>query len=246
MIQKVKGIVLHHIKYKESSAILYIYTDQFGRQAYLVNSIRGKKTKFSSNLLQPLTLLEIEAYYKEGKDLQRLKEMRNYIPYRTIPIDHIKSSQVLFLAEVLYKVLREEEPNKELFEFLEHSLQLLDVSDDGMVNFHLIFLVQLTKFLGFYPENNFGGKNTGFDMRNGQFSDGTGIHPDYFDKSSSVLLNKLLETGFGKIMQISVNQDIRVKFLENMMDYYNLHIQGFGTLKSLSVLNEIYKEENDN
>ncbi len=246
MIQKVKGIVLHHIKYKESSAIVSIYTDLFGRQAYLVNSIRGKKTKFSVNLLQPLTLLNIEAYHKEGKDLQRLKEMQNYIPYRTLAFDHLKSSQVLFLAELLYKVLREEEPNQKLFDFLEHSLQLLDISEEGIVNFHLIFLVQLTKFLGFYPINNYGGENTGFDMRNGQFSDASSIHPDYFDQSTSKLLSKLLGTGFKEIAQISVNQNTRVKFLENMMDYYSIHMHGFGTMKSLSVLNEIYRENNEN
>ena len=244
MIQKVKGVVLHHIKYKESSAIVYVYTDLFGRQAYLVNSIRGKKSKFSSNFLQPLTLLEIEAYYKEGKDLQRLKEMRNYIPFRSISFDHHKSSQALFLSEVLYKVLKEEDSNPELFNFLEHSLQLLDISDGGTVNFHLIFLVQLTKYMGFIPENNFGGEKTGFDMRNGQFSNGTGLHPDYFDKNSSALLHELLETGFGGITQISVNQNVRVKFLEDMMDYYRLHLHGFGKVNSLSVLNEIYSEEN--
>ncbi|HEC41902.1 MAG TPA: DNA repair protein RecO [Bacteroides sp.] len=245
MIQKVKGVVLHHIKYKESSAIVYVYTDLFGRQSYLVNSIRGKKTKFSSSFLQPFTLLEIEAYHKEGKDLQRLIEMRNYIPFRSIPFDHHKSSQALFLSEVLYKVLREEDPNPELFKFLEHSLQLLDISDEGTVNFHLIFLVQLTKFMGFIPENNFGGEKTGFDMRNGQFSNGTGLHPDYFDKHSSALLHELLETGFGGMTEISVNQNVRVKFLEDMMDYYRLHLHGFGKVNSLSVLSEIYSDENE-
>ena len=242
MIHKVKGIVLHHVKYKESSAIVYVYTDQFGRQAYLVNSIRGKKSRYSGNLLQSLTFLELEAYHKEGKELQRLKELRNYIPYRDIPRDPHKSSQALFLAEVLYKALREEDPNWELFEFLEHSLQLLDVSEEDMTNFHLIFLVQLTRFLGFYPENNYGDERTGFDMRNGQFSDGTGIHPDYFDRKSSELLHRLLAAGFKDVSQLSVNQATRKQFLEDIMNYYRHHVHGFGTVKSLQVLHEIYRE----
>jgi len=243
MIHKVKGVVLHHIKYKESSAIVHVYTDLFGRQAYLVNSIRRKKSKFSGNLLQPLTLLEIEAYHKEGRDLQRLKEMQNYQPYRTIPFDVYKSSQALFLAEVLYKTLREEDPNRDLFGFLEHSLQLLDISDESFVNFHLLFLVQLTKFLGFYPENNYNRNLLAFDMRNGQFSNGSGIHPDYFDRESSKLMNLLMGLSFSDLGQDSVNQDIRAKFLEDIVDYYRLHIHGFGTLKSLAVLQEIYRED---
>ncbi len=243
MIQKVKGIVLHHVKYKESSAIIYIYTDLFGRQSYLVNNIRGKKSRFSGNLLQPLTLLELEAYHKESRELQRIREMRNHIPYRSIPFDHLKSSQALFLSEVLYKVLREEDPDPDLFGFLENSLQLLDVSDEGMVNFHLLFLVQLTKFLGFYPEDNYGEGRTGFDMRNGHFGNGTEIHPDYFDKRSSELLKQLLDCSFSELPQIIVNQDLRIKFLDNTMNYYRLHIHGFGPIKSLPVLHEIYREE---
>ena len=245
MIYKVKGVVLHHVKYKESSAIVYIYTDQYGRQAYLVNSIRGKKSKYPGNLLQPLTLLEIEAYHKEGKDLQRLKELHIYIPYRTIPFDMHKNSQALFLAEVLYKVLREEDPNPGLYEFLEHSLQLLDVSEESLVNFHLLFLVQLTRYLGFYPENNYGDGRTGFDMRNGKFSHETGVHSDYFDKKSSELLKRLLASSFKEISQMFVDQDSRVKFLEDLMDYYKLHIHGFGTIKSLPVLHEIYRDEEE-
>ena len=245
MIQKVKGIVLHHIKYKETSAIVYMYTDKFGRLAYIVNNIRGRKSRFAGNLLQPLTLLEIEAYHKEKRDLQRLKEMHNHIPYRTIPFDHRKSSQALFIAEVLYKVLREEESNPDLYEYLENSLQLLDVSDKGMTNFHLLFLVQLTKYLGFFPENNYGPERTGFDMRNGKFSNGTGLHPDFFEKGSSELLNKLLGLSFGKLEQVQVNQEIRQRFLEDLMNYFRLHVQGFGTLKSLAVLHEIYSEEDE-
>ncbi len=245
MIQKVKGVVLHHVKYRESSAIVYLYTDLYGRQAFLVNSIRGKKSRYPSNLLQPLTLLELEAYHKQGREIQHVREIRNYMPYRSIPFDMQKSSQALFLSEVLYKVLREEDPNRDLFEFLENTLQLLDVSDEGTANFHLLFLVSLTRYLGFYPENNFGEDRTGFDMRNGQFSNGTGIHPDYFDQKSSLLLNRLLGCGFKDVAQISVNQDIRIQFLEDMTDYYRLHLHGFGSLKSLAVLHEIYREENE-
>ena len=243
MIHKIRGVVLHHIKYKESSAIVHLYTDLYGRQAYLVHSIRAKKSKYPHNLLQALTFLEIEAYHKEGRELQNLKEMRNYIPYRTIPFEMNKSSQAIFLAEVLYKVLREEEASPRLFEFLEQSLQLLDVSDEGMVNFHLMFLVQLMKYLGFYPENNFGDRLTGFDMRDGKFGDGTSIHPDYFDTHSSALLKRLLTGSFKDLAQMSVDQEIRVRFLSDLMDYYKLHIQGFGTVKSLPVLHEIYREE---
>ncbi len=242
MIHRVRGIVLHHVKYRESSAILYVYTDLFGRQAYLVNSIKGKNSRFRSNLLQPLTLLEMEVYHKEGRDLQRLKEIRNYIPYRRIPFDPYRGSQAMFLAEVLYRALREEDPARGLFDFLESSFQILDISGEDTRNFHLVFLVRLTKYLGFYPEDNFSKENNGFDMRNGQFTGSFNLHPDFFDTDNSFLLHRLLGATFNNISEISINQDIRMRFLEYMMDFYRLHLHGFGKIRSLTVLHEIFRE----
>jgi DNA repair protein RecO (recombination protein O) len=241
MLHTVRGIVLHHIRYRESSAIVYTYTDLFGRQSYLINNIKGKNARFRSNLLQPLSLLEIEAYHKESRELQRLKEVYSYIPYQSIPVDPYKSSQAMFLAEILYKVLREEEPNPDLFDFLEHSLQFLDVARKHTVNFHLLFLVQLTRHLGFYPGHD-EGENLGFfDMRNGHFKKAIGHHPDFFDKSSSAILNILLKTNFENLNGVNISHQERVKFLEYFLDFYRLHMSGFGKVKSLSVLNEIFR-----
>ena len=241
MLHTLRGVVLHHIRYKESSAIVYIYTDLFGRQAYLANSTRGKKAKFRSNLLQPLSMLEMEAYHKESRDLQRLKEIRNYIPYQSIPVDPYKSGQAMFLAEILYKVLREEDPNPDLFDFLENSLQFLDVAEEHTVNFHLLFLVQLTRYLGFYPDR--GGGNSGrlFDMRGGQYREGIGQHPDFFDESSSTVLNVLMDRSFESLKDMKISHEERTRFLDYLMDFYNLHISGFGKVRSLAILNEIFR-----
>lgn len=241
MLHTLRGVVLHHIRYKESSAIVYIYTDLFGRQAYLANSTRGKKAKFRSNLLQPLSMLEIIAYHKERSELQRLKEIRNSIPYQSIPVDPFKSGQAMFLAEILYKVLREEEPNPDLYDFLEHSLQFLDVAEQYTVNFHLLFLVQLTRYLGFYPDNQYGGSKNLFDMRNGQFKEAVSLHPDFFDESSSEVLSVLLDTNFESLKVVKINHAQRVRFLDSLMDFYSLHVAGFGKVRSLGVLNEIFR-----
>lgn len=241
MLHTAKGVVLHHVRYKENSAIVYIYTDIFGRQAYLANSIKGKKAQFRSNLLQPLSLLEIEAYHKEKRELQRLKEIRNYIPYQSITVDPYKRSQAMFLAEILYKVLREEDPNPDLFDFLEHSLQFLDLAEQYTVNFHLLFLVQLTRYLGFYPDKLYGKNQYLFDMRNGDFKEAIDLHPDFFDESSSAVLNALLNTNFESLRGLKINHEERIRFLEFLMDFYRLHVSGFGKVRSLAVLNEIFR-----
>src|SRR3990172_7140574 len=122
MIYKTRGIVLHHIKYSETSVIAKIYTELFGLQSYLINGVRSQKAKVKANLLQPLSLVDMIVYHKEKKGLQRIRDVSGNPPLSSIPYDFPKSSVALFIAEILYKSIREEEANTNMFEFIFHSI----------------------------------------------------------------------------------------------------------------------------
>jgi len=141
MIYKTRGIVLHHIKYAETSVIATIYTEQFGRQSYMINGVRGKKSRIKANVLQPLYLLNMEVYHKTTRDLQRVKELQHAYIFNSLPYDLKKSTLALFIAEILYQTLREQEPNPELFNYLYHSIQMLDIKNEGLTTFHIYFLL---------------------------------------------------------------------------------------------------------
>lgn len=240
MLIKVRGIVLHHIKYKENSAIVQMYTDLHGRQSYMINNIRGKKGQNRANLLQPLFFLEMEVYHKPYREMHRVKEFNQYITFRNLPYDLNKSTQAMFVAEVLSRSLKEEEPNPELFEFLLHSIQWLDTSEKSNNLFHLLFLVQLTKYLGFFPENNYSLQLGYFDLRNGQFTGNELMHPDIINKEISLYIHQLLKKSFSNIQTLKIEHAIRTHLTDSLLDYYKFHIQDFGKLKSLAVLKEIY------
>jgi DNA repair protein RecO (recombination protein O) len=144
MIVKTQGVVLHFIKYSESSVVATIYTKAFGRQSFLIKGLRGKKTINKANLLQPFFLVEMEVYYKENRELQKLGGLRNAWPFSSIPYDIRKSTQAIFLAEVLFRSIRECESNASLFDFLEQSIQMLDMLEDGVSDFYLNFLCHYT------------------------------------------------------------------------------------------------------
>src|SRR4051812_33656990 len=129
MLHKTRGIVFHVTPYAESSVVAKIYTEQLGLQSYLVNGVRSKKAKIKSGLLQPLSLLDMVVYHKDRGGLQRIKELRQATggQFSTIPFDVVKSSVVIFINEVLYKSVKEEEANPQLFDFIFHALQLLDI-----------------------------------------------------------------------------------------------------------------------
>lgn len=242
MLTKVKGVLLHHIKYGESSEIAYVYTNQYGRQSYLIRSIRGKRSKFSQNILQPLFLLEFEVYYKSSRELQTVKEIWNYIPFRSIPYDLHKGTQAMFLAEVLYKTLKEEVSNPQLFEFLENSIQLFDVFEEDYSNFHILFLIQLTRYLGFFPDRNYSKQRPYFDLRNGSFISTTTTGLDILGNKLSELFYNLIGTPFKELGNLKINHTQKVNLLDALLGYYQLHFHGFKKVKSLPVIKEVLKD----
>ena len=132
MLQKTRGIVLHSLKYGDSAIVTTIYTEAFGRISFILQGTHGRKSIIKSNLLKHLFLLEMEVDHKQGRELQRVKELKNISPYSSLPFVISKSTQAIFLAEILGKVLHEEESRPELFEFLFHSFQIFDLMEEGM------------------------------------------------------------------------------------------------------------------
>lgn len=239
MLFTTKGIVLHHFKYSEKSVIAKIYTEKFGLQSYILNGVRSAKSKNKAVYLQPLSLVEITANYKEKKGLQQVKNIQLSVPYNSIPFNIGKTSIAFFLAEILYKSIREEETNYTLFEFLFNALQVLDLKDNGYANFHLIFMAQLCHFLGIPPQNKkIVASNIYFDLQEGVFMSVKPPHQAFINSPNSNLLILVLNTELNN-NDLSLSYSDRKIVLTTLLDYYNLHLSNFDNLKSLAVLEEV-------
>ncbi len=188
--------------------------------------------------LQPLTILQLVVYNKEKNQLQNLKEIEGIIPFQHIPFDIRKSSVVMFLNEILYKSIREEEPNEGLYDFIEESLRLFDGENAGAENFHLWFCAGLTRFLGFFPMNNFSENNNCFDLQEGIFFHGPPMHQNQVDGGPGRMLSLLLSAAAPADVPLKKSSD-RNRLLEILMDYYRLHLPSFGEVKSHVVLRQI-------
>lgn len=241
MQNKTRGIVLHYLKYGESSMIVTLYTEKFGRMAFLMQGTRSKKTKAKANLFQPLFLLEMEVAHKPGRDLQRVRELRTAAPFTSIPYDVIKSTQVMFLSEVLNKVLREEESNPQLFDFLYHAILFLDLNEEGTANFHLVFLLQLARYLGFGLSPTTSEHASYFDLESGTFSPNQPEHPHFLNQTESGAFNQLINTGFNRLNTLHLNRLLRDKLLDALIAYYGLHLGGSLNIKSLAILQELFR-----
>src|SRR5258708_7426489 len=146
MLHKTRGIVFRFTKYGETSIIVTIFTELFGLQTYIVNGVRSKNPKGKIALYQPLTLLDLVVYYKENANILRIKEVRCTHQYVSISTDIRKSTQALFLSEMINKAVKEQSHAAEICSFLFDSFEVLDRLTGNFENFHLVFLIKLSRF----------------------------------------------------------------------------------------------------
>jgi len=240
MLHKTRGIVLHYIKYSETSVIVTVYTENFGRQSYIINGVRSKKAKIKANILQPLFLLDMEVYHKPKRDLQRVKEVQNAIVFSSLPYDIRKSTLAIFIAEIIYRAIQEQESNPGLFEYLYNSVQILDLKESGLSVFHIYFLIQLSKYLGFYPNNNYSEEKCYFDLKAGAFMQIKPFHTSFLDKEHSLIFSQLMSFSADQHESLKISYKERTELLEKIIEYYRLHNTGISEIKSMSVLKEVF------
>ena len=233
---KTKAIVISTLKFQDKSLIVKCFTLSDGLKSYIVrDAFSSKKSNHKVAYFQPLTILEIEAIHKNKGTLENFKEIKIASPFQTIHSNIFKSTIVMFLSEILHHSIHEEEKNENLFTYLETALFWLD-NHSEIANFHLILMLEITKYLGFYPDiSNLDQKH--FELNEGQFSP--------FQATSSLsehetsLFKKLIDLKFENDLKIFhvIERQILLKIL---IDYYSFHLDGFRKPKSLEVLKEVF------
>ncbi len=243
MTHKTRGIVLRTVKYGETSIIASIFTELFGIQSYIVNGVRitSKKGSGRANLFQPGALLELEAYHNDLKNLQRLKDYKWAFVYENIFFNVYRNAVALFMIELLQRSLKQPEPNAELFHFVEDAFIHLDKSGDTeAANFPLYFALHLSGFYGFRFADRFSEEARYLDLQEGVFVPERPLHSWYLDEQESSIVSHLLKVMQpSELSQLRLNQELRRKLLHAIETFYSLHIQDFGQMKTLPVLEAV-------
>ena len=240
MIEKFEGIVLRTLKYNDTLVIADIYTAQRGRMSFLVPVSHSKRSRVRSVLFQPLSMLSFTATVKTGRSLSRIGEVQPYSMYSSINNDVVKSSIALYLAELLTYALREDGSDDSLFTFLDRSFTLFDNLEHGYVDFHLVFMVQLLRFLGIYPNLENYAPGCYFDLAQGGTTREHPLHPHFLLPDDAVSFVNLLRTGYDSMHLLSLNRKLRGEYLATLSVYYQLHVPEFPELKSAAVLRELF------
>jgi DNA repair protein RecO (recombination protein O) len=190
-------------------------------------------------MLQPLHLLDLVVYHKNTGSVQRISELKNAPVLLSIPYDVIKSCIAIFLNEVLYKAIKQQSPDENLFDFIFSAIEWLDHQTESVANFHLVFLTRLTRYLGFYPDRYMAGNADYFDIKNGQFTRFKPESVSYLSPPHTDNFRLVLQTSFEDMHLLKLSNDERRYLVQKLLEYYAMHIEGFGNIKSADVLEEV-------
>jgi len=240
MLTNTQGIVLHRFKFSENSLIVPIFTKQFGRQSYLIYGLSNKNARQKANLIQPLHVLDLQVYQKENRDLQKLKDYGIARALPNIHTDFAKSSIALFVSEFLYRSLRENESDTELYDYLIFAINTLNSAENSVGNLHLSILLKLTRFFGITPEENYSESAQIFDMQNARFNIVPPNHSNYCTLEISQKLYELMHTPLEESYKVKLTKNQRSILMNSLLDFYNLHIDRPGKLKSVEVLQSVF------
>ena len=216
MLHKTRGIVLHTLPYGDKYLIVAIYTELFGRVGYLITPARRGKRGVAQALVMPLSLLELEVEHRNDRDLQRIREARSLSLPTALQTHPVKNAEALFLAEILYRVIREKESDPPLFHFLFDAVRHLETADT-------------------YVEGRY------FDLLEGIFTEEVPLHGRYLNADDSRVMARLTKMTFANMSLFAFSHTERSAILGHVLDFYRLHLPGFPELKSLEVLRALFE-----
>lgn len=238
MLVKTKAIVLNSLKYGESQIIVDAYTESHGRLSFMQRIPRTSRSGVKKQLFQPLNILAVEFDYRQSQKLQRIKDAAIACPFVSLPFDAFKLSIALFMAEFTGYCTRAEQSNPQLYMFVENSVKWLDACVSDFANFHIVYMLHLTRFIGFYPNLDNGGPY--FDMRAGCFVEHVPVHSDFLEPGEARKIRLLMRLNYTTMRLLSLSRSERNRIIDVILQYYRLHQPGFPEMKSLPVLQQLF------
>ncbi len=231
---------MRSVKYGDTQLIVDLFTGELGRVAFLVRLPKSPKARVKRQYFQAMTILDIEFDYRQRAKLQQLKDVSIGIPFSDIPFSPYKLSITMFLAEFLSYSTRNEQAHLPLFRFLVNSMEWLDTARRDFANFHVVFMIRLSLFLGFSPNMESGENDDYFDLEEGRFVATVPVHRHYLDKEDSWRMKKMVRLSYSTMHLYAMSRVERNRCVSVIVEYYRLHVPDFPEMKTLSVLQDLF------
>ena len=239
MLLKTRGIIFRTMKYSETSIIADIFTEEKGLNSFIISGVRNPKSKIGSGLFQVMSLVDLVAYFKDDGKLNRIKEVHPAHIYQSIPFQIEKMAVGMFMAEVCQKSIKTAEENQEFFDFLMESFVFLDKTKKSVANYHLTFMMALTRFLGFLPNGEYSNETPYFDLKEGTFEDVVPVHPNFLNKEDSADFGAILKSNLEASHELNFSRTQRKALINNLLDFFKYHVENFGEVNTHKVFETV-------
>ena len=245
MLIKTKAIVLHTLRYGEQKMIVHLLSETEGRLSVIIRLPTTQRGKLKKQLFQPMNIIEAEIDVRPKSELHHLRDVRLLSPYVSLPFHPQKMAIALFLAEFIYYSTREETLNAPLYQYIENSLRWLDACQTSVANFHLVFMMRMSRFIGFYPNIDDYRPGDFFDLRMASFTTTPPAHPDFLNPVDAAHISTLLRMNYETMHLFRMSRHDRNRIVEVLTLYYRLHVSAFPELQSLAVMKELWADGSD-
>lgn len=242
MMTKTQAIVLHSFKYGDTKLVVDMYTRQYGQLTFMVGMPKTPRGRLKKQLFQPMMLLDIESDVRPRLQFQKLRDASLLTPLMSLLAEPSKLSISLFIAEFLYHALKSEQQNEPLFDYIRNSIEWLDGRQEPFANFHLVFLMRMSRFLGFYPNLEHYEPGDCFDLRASVFCKHPPLHQDFLMPPEASIVQLMMRMDYPTMHLYRLSRHDRQRLLDIALTYYRFHLPAFPELKSLEVLKELYDE----
>ena len=240
MTTKTRAVVLRTVRYGDSGLVVDMLTEQMGRISFMVKLPRSSKSRIHKQLFMPLSLVEVDFDFRPKASLQRLRDIRMDIPLPGLAMHPHKLALGMFLAEFLCHATRDENDNQPLFQFVAFSLEWLDGVEKGFANFHLVFMIRLSRFIGFFPNTDGAEEGGYFDLLGACFTPVPPLHGHFLTPDEASKISLLMRLNYKTMHLCAMTREERNRCTEVIVEYYRLHVPGFPALRSLDVLRQLF------
>lgn len=242
MLVKTKAVVLRRLKYGDDKMVVDMLTRECGRMPFICRMAKTQRGQLKRQMFAPLSIVDIEIDQKLSVQMQHLRNISIATPLNRIAMSPEKTSVALFTAEFLtYATAGEQQRCHDIFDYVESSIKWLDSAEHHYANFHLVLMMRLSRFIGFFPNTEKERKNSFFDLRNSCFCDIRPSHNDFLTPEEAAHISTLLRMDFSNMHLFRLSRAERNRCCDIIIDYYRLHVAGFGEMRSTAVMREVFE-----
>lgn len=240
MLKTLNVIVLRSFMFGDSKMMADVLSREEGRLSCVVRVGSGKRARGQRQLFQPLSILELAVEQKSPTQLPQVREAHVGVAFSSIPFDPYKLSVSMFLAEFLSMVTRCGGEDAVLYDYVHESVRWLDGVSDGFSNFHLVFMMRVSRFAGFLPNLDDYREGCCFDLQSGCFVGWMPAQRGVLSAEDTRKLCLLMRMSYENMRFFRMSHTERNRCLDVILEFYRLHVPDFRELKSLPVLRELF------